>query len=348
MLIRKIMLLLAILLLVGGCFEFYSKYSTAKRFPPPGKLIDIGGRNLHLDCRGSGQPTVVLQSGLDNYGSLSWSAVHDAIAKTTRVCAYDRAGIMWSDAPADTDNKSVSTAEDLHLALSKAGEQMPLVLVGHSLGGIYTMVYARQYPDDVAAMVLIDGTHPDIIARSKPYTQRKTPLDEVIVALLDITEPILQYAGLIRLAGKFNDHRQSNQSVEDAASIRAYSPSSKRALLDEDLAHAQTLLEGEKSKGLGDIPLLILGTYNDWNKMSDQELQESNLNRAIIEPLLKARLKMKQEQATWSTQGELKLLLETHHYVQFDRPGVVIGLVKSMVEKVRRGTLASAEGDPTL
>src|SRR5215213_7765967 len=81
----------------GAGFEAAMRGRTARGYPAPGRLVDIRGRRLQLDCRGRGSPTVVLEAGLDHLGSLSWAAVHDSIARTTRVCAYSRAGIMWSD-----------------------------------------------------------------------------------------------------------------------------------------------------------------------------------------------------------------------------------------------------------
>src|SRR6478752_3670469 len=90
--------------LFGTVAEAVMRARAARRYPAPGRLVDIGGRRIQLDCRGTGSPTVVLESGLDNLGSLSWAAVHDSIARTSRVCAYSRAGMLWSDpAPAPFD-----------------------------------------------------------------------------------------------------------------------------------------------------------------------------------------------------------------------------------------------------
>ena len=89
--------LLALAAIVGAAYELNGRRQATREFPPPGKLVDIGGRKIQIDCRGSGTATVVFEAGLDMGGSLSWSSVHDSIAKTTRACAYSRAGIMWSD-----------------------------------------------------------------------------------------------------------------------------------------------------------------------------------------------------------------------------------------------------------
>src|SRR5690349_9601276 len=124
--------LIGIAILSGAAFERMSRERALQMYPAPGQLVDIGGRRIQIDCRGAGSPTVVFEAGLDVNGSTAWTTVHDSIAKTTRACAYSRAGIMWSD-PADRPFNSDRAAEDLHSALVKSGEHGPWVMVGHSL-----------------------------------------------------------------------------------------------------------------------------------------------------------------------------------------------------------------------
>jgi pimeloyl-ACP methyl ester carboxylesterase len=124
----------------------------------PGRSYDVGGYRLHLACTGSGGPTVVLQSGLGEM-SANWARIVAVVSRTSRVCAYDRAGQGWSeDAPRLQDG--VRAAADLHTLLRRAGEHGPYVLVGHSIGGDYAMTYAARYPGQVAGMVLLDATNP--------------------------------------------------------------------------------------------------------------------------------------------------------------------------------------------
>jgi pimeloyl-ACP methyl ester carboxylesterase len=126
--------------------------------PMPGQLYDVGSHRLHLSCTGSGGPTVVLLGGMGE-NSAAWGLVQPAVAGTTRVCSYDRAGQAWSDsAPGPQDG--VRVAADLHTLLRQAGEPGPYVLAGHSVGGPYAMVYAAEYPGDVAGLVLLDSASP--------------------------------------------------------------------------------------------------------------------------------------------------------------------------------------------
>jgi pimeloyl-ACP methyl ester carboxylesterase len=124
--------------------------------PPLGRLVDIGGRRLHLHCTGSGMPTVVVESGSSSF-SIEWALVQEKVAGFTRMCSYDRAGFAWSDrGPAE--NTVEETIDDLHLLLRSASVRGPYVLVGHSIGGMYVRAYQRRYPEEVVGLVLVDAT----------------------------------------------------------------------------------------------------------------------------------------------------------------------------------------------
>jgi pimeloyl-ACP methyl ester carboxylesterase len=118
---------------------------------------------LHINCLGQGSPTVILESGLANM-SADWANVQPLVAKGTRVCAYDRAGIAWSD-PGPQPRDPGQIAGELHTLLGRAGIAGPYVLVGQSFGGLYVRMYAARYPDEVAGMVLVDASHPDMWQR---------------------------------------------------------------------------------------------------------------------------------------------------------------------------------------
>jgi pimeloyl-ACP methyl ester carboxylesterase len=124
---------------------------------PPGRLVDIGGRKLHLSCSGSGSPTVVFEAGGDAY-AIDWALVQPRIALQTRVCSYDRAGLGWSD-PGPADETVEQTSADLHALLLTAKEKGPYILVGASVGGAFVRAYQRAFPKEVAALVFTNSSN---------------------------------------------------------------------------------------------------------------------------------------------------------------------------------------------
>jgi pimeloyl-ACP methyl ester carboxylesterase len=121
---------------------------------PPGRLVDIDGRKLHVYCTGSGSPSVILEAGASAF-AIDWSLVQPEIARTNRVCSYDRAGSGWSD-PSKVVTTPATVVLDLHAGLQAAGVKPPYVMVGASMGGIYVRIYDITYPGEVAGLVLVD------------------------------------------------------------------------------------------------------------------------------------------------------------------------------------------------
>jgi pimeloyl-ACP methyl ester carboxylesterase len=145
-----------VLAALGGGYETVAEAVDFRAYPMPGQLIDVGGHRLHLNCTGSGSPTVVLEPGAGLMSS-SFGWIAPAVARNTRVCVYDRAGHGWSE-PADTAQGGIQIATDLHTLLQRANVAGPYVLAGHSFGGLYVRTFAARYPDEVAGMVLVDST----------------------------------------------------------------------------------------------------------------------------------------------------------------------------------------------
>ena len=126
-------------------------------YPPLGRLVDIGGRTLHIHCSGRGTPTVILVAGGGAF-ALDWALVQPKIAGTTRVCSYDRAGLGWSDSgPAEETVEE--TVDDLHRLLKSAGETEPYLLVGASIGGIFIRAYQHAFPNEVAGLIFSNSSH---------------------------------------------------------------------------------------------------------------------------------------------------------------------------------------------
>lgn len=320
-------LLIVLVVAAGAVYEQVARAHAVQAYPPPGKRVDIGGRRIQLDCRGTGTPTVVFESGLDSLGSLSWAAVHAQIAKTTRACAYSRAGVMWSDRSARSFS-AANVADDLHNALAVAGEKPPYVLVVHSLGGPYAQTYIGRYGTDVAGLVLVDASHPDQRAR----------LRAAIGKDLDVGNQLrvgdaLAWTGLVRLfIAVSNPAAPPHAPAGIMGAVRDYLPTSLHAMLAENDALDATLATAGKTRALGNRPLVVL-THGA--KMSPAILKAQELTEAQGVRLDETWLSLQNDEASWSTNSRHEIVAGASHYIQFDRPDAVIDATREVVMKVR-------------
>ena len=214
----------------------------------PGKLYDVGGHRLHLDCHGHGSPTVVLSNGLGGV-SAGWARITARVAATTRVCAYDRAGQGWSE-DAVSPRDGVQSAEDLHTLLDVAGEHGPYVLVGHSTGGTYAMTYAARYPQQVAGMVLLDSSSPEQFTQMPAFSGQYTMMMRPTYSLM----PTLSRLG----AGQIPV--TSHLPAADAAKVTAITSAPKyyQNQRDEVSVIPEVFAQAQALTTLGDRPLAVL------------------------------------------------------------------------------------------
>jgi pimeloyl-ACP methyl ester carboxylesterase len=250
-----------VLVLLGLIYQGVAEAADARAYPPPGRLVDVGGYRLHIYCTGeskAGVPTVILEALFPGTVS-NWAWVQPEVAKSTRVCAYDRAGHGWSDlGPEPRDARQ--HALELHTLLHNAGVAGPYVLVGHSLGGLFTRMYADLYPDDVAGMVLVEGSHPDAwVKLGLPEGIGADP-NQLAVA------PFLARLGIFRLGLIPIPSSDPDLPPRQFEELRAYFNSSKyMSLLRAVNASFPTMLAQVRGTGsLGAKPLaVIVGTGSE-------------------------------------------------------------------------------------
>ena len=147
-----------VVVLAGATYQGVATALERRQFPHAGRLVDVGGHQLHIYCVGSGSPTVVLEAPATAMSSV-WAWVQSDVAKTTRVCSYDRAGLGWSEA-GDAPFTPRAVPTELHVLLQRAGEHGPFVMTGDALGAAFASLYASLYTDDTAALVLVDPPGP--------------------------------------------------------------------------------------------------------------------------------------------------------------------------------------------
>ena len=141
---------------IGAAYENVRQATDSAGHTMAGQLVSVGDHKLHISCTGTGTPTVILEPGLGEPGVMMAGWIQPAVAATTRVCVYDRAGRGDSEAASGVQD-GLAIAADLHRLLANAHVPGPYVLVGHSSGGAYVKVFAHQYPAQVAGMVLLDA-----------------------------------------------------------------------------------------------------------------------------------------------------------------------------------------------
>jgi pimeloyl-ACP methyl ester carboxylesterase len=298
--------MLVLLCLLPAAGFAHTAQATVSEPPAPGAFIWVGGHRLHLDCQGTGSPTVVFDSGLGG-SSLDWTLVQPEVASFTRACAYDRAGYAWSDqGPLPRDSENI--VRDLEQLLGNASVAAPYVLVGHSLGGLIVQHFARQYPQRVAGMVLVDATHEDQFRRLReavvPFGQTRRSL-VVMDGANRVPEGLPEDIRL--LAGGFGARSKSIIVVRSELSF---------------LHGAAPLAE---SGALPDVPLVVISHRMLTPAASPREGQWE-----------KMWMEMQLDLAARTRQSRHVIASTSDHYVHIREPAIIIDAVRGVVEQYRR------------
>lgn len=294
--------------LAGLAFEQWSRREAKSRFPPPGKLVDVDGVAFHLHCTGDGTPTVVFESGLDTDGALGWSNVQPKLSQLTRVCSYDRAGIMWS-APRPGVRDARTLSNELRALLANASEAPPYVMVGHSLGGPLVRVFTEAAgPDAVKGIVLVDSSHPEQLTRAPAPAAGDPPA--LLIRVLAAT-------GALRLLEDDTDATGLSEDVR--LRTAAFATQSVPAVVAELQAVKATLQQAGATGSLGGRPLVVLTALDKPPEM--------------LEPWLV----LQRELAALSTNSDQRLIPGCGHYIQHEQPEVVVTAVRDVVNAVREG-----------
>lgn len=184
----RLLALLIVLMVAGSIYQSVASASDLKKYPPPGKLYDVGEYRLHLYCTGEGSPTVILEAGAGSPG-LGWYFVQMEVEKFTRVCSYDRPGFGWSK-PALGPLSRDEVATTLHQLLEAADVPGPYILVGHSAGGEYIRAHAKQYATEVIGMVFVDSSHESDALRYPPEFLESRKSQTAMMRLCQVLSPL--------------------------------------------------------------------------------------------------------------------------------------------------------------
>ena len=313
-------------IVVGTGYQFLQNRRDLQEHPAPGQLVDIGGHRLHLWCTGAGSPVVVLEGG-GGGNVLEWNRVQPGVAKTTRVCSYDRAGFGWSEL-GPNPRSAVEIVSELHSLLQAAHVSGPYVLAGHSIGGLFVRLYATTYSADVAGMVLVDATHEDLQRRMPPEAGASggNPLLSHLVLNLHKFMVVSGYARLtgIRLVLGGRVLTPEARTLAEGIKVRTTVPFADAG---ESLALEESMTQVRQTRRVLDVPLVVVtrGLYDGLQRLP-KETQARIKN---------AWENMQADLVKLSLEGTQMVAANSDHYVHLLQPEVVVDAIRKVVADSR-------------
>ena len=291
--------LIVVTAITGATYQWLATRQELAATPPPGHLVDIGGHRLHLWCTGAGAPAVILDTGLGG-STPDWGFVQPDVARFTRVCSYDRAGMGYSD-PGPSPRTARRIASELAELLARSGIGGPVVLVGASVAGFDVRVFASDHPERAAGLVLVDASHEDDV-HDVPWMARFVPL--------------LSTIGVIRLLGvSFGQPVESlPPAVRQFARATGFRAAGYQAAADEIIHVRESASEVRSSRRKLTIPVVVV----TGGRGSDEKWRQ-----------------LQRDHASLSARGCLMIAEQSGHVVPIDQPEVVVDAIRTVVETVR-------------
>ena len=320
---KRILLALAALavssLMSGWIWQCVAERQDDDRYPPPGELFAVqSGLRMHLHCQGHGSPTVIVEQGIGG-PSVDWSDINGQMARLTRVCDYDRAGMGYSE-PAFKPTRAADVADNLHSLLQEAKIEDDIVFVAWSAGGLYAKEYYRRFPERVKGMVLVDSTHEQTLQRMPPQ-----PGNQQHYAKLMRKYYLAQF-GWLRLTGEVEaQYAQSDLQEQDRGRLVAFFLKSHayRTLVDEGRGLDEDLALGAPPPNLRDLPLVVIA--------------EGKPRHPYMRDNLARWHELQQDLANLSTRGTLVIAENSAHFVHRTEPELILRAVEEVLRSVRAG-----------
>lgn len=299
---------------------FYHQVTTAMstdKYPAPGQLVDVGGRKIHVVCRGEGSgPAAVLVSGLGAIPYYAWPDVAEPLAREGKTCLYDRAGYGWSD-PHEGDLNLDIVLQDLDHVVQYAGGGHPVVLVGHSYGGLLVRQYALKHPASVAGLVLLDSSHEQSISRYPKDDDFPTGKPDWIAGFMPAIGYYRFYADF--MATKEGVDYLSDHDFDQLMELYTHTDY-HLAINTERRDVLGVTFPALKAGALGDMPVEVLSR--------DPALGVETPLHALQE---KAWTEMQQELAQVSTNSNHVVLEGASHNFTLERPDAIIAAVRRVI-----------------
>lgn len=301
----------------GAVYQTLSVRRDAARFPPPGRLVDVGGRRLHLLCIGDGRPTVIFEASMSS-SSVSFAEARSAISRRARVCSYDRMGTGWSDAPPATVSIG-ALADDLDRLLDRAVTSPPYIVEAASIGGLVAELYARRHPERVAGLVFVDAGHSAVLESIAPRVTATVTAEACLL-------PLAARLGLLRA---FDPIGLRHAPAGDEAMWRIYRVEPMTTFCGVVRGRAATLQEFREAPPLrADVPLTVLTAESTEGLIPfGFAAQEKGLARDWRG--LQQQLSRRSSRGTW------RVVAGSDHLIGNSQPQAVAAAVLDLVDAVR-------------
>jgi len=335
--LATIAIILLVIIVVGMIYQFFGSMRGGRMWPPPGRMIRVDAHRLHMTCDGRGSPLVLFESGIAA-SSLSWTRVLPQVATFTRACAYDRAGLGWSEASGGA-RTLIQILADLRAVLISGGKG-PYVLVGHSFGAFLVCAYASQHPEEIAGVVLLDPPSEwQQLSREQAYLLwggiQLSRLGSILARLGIVRACLACLSGgapgvprtfvkifgpraahtLTRLVGEVQKLPPEVHSIVQELWCR---PKCFHAMASHLAALMETAGFVAGITSLPDVPLVII---SGGDQPSTTVVQHRRL-------------------AGLSPQGRHVVAIGSGHWIQFDDPDLVVAAIRDIVDHVRQSHAA--------
>ena len=333
--LKRIAIGIAVVVLVavaiGAVYQRAMTGRDAERYPMPGRLVDIGGRALHLYCTGAGPVTVVLENSLSgNY--TSWLLVQPRIAELARVCNYDRAGIGWSD-PSPNPTSAEFVSRDLAALLAAGRIDPPYIVVGWSAGGVFARRFAHEHARDVVGMLLVDSSHEQQRNRL-PSPPAGADYERDAERQLNLCRA-LAWTGAVRASGLANQTSGRFRLPDDVRG--AQNALMNRTEACSGIAHEMEGFKPDISatdgpRSLGDLPLVVLSRGRPMQK---EDFGGANVTDDYIRAADRAWATMQDELAALSTRSVHRTVAESGHAIPLEAPNAVVAAIAQLLQMTK-------------
>lgn len=319
-------LLLIALALSGFIYEKVSYKKAKDHYPPEGQMMNVGDRDIHVNLKGkkTDLPPVVIETGTGTW-SYDWLRFQKKLSKHTLVMTYDRAGYGYSDPPSNGFSLD-STVSDLNTTLEKTEIDTPVILIGHSVGGVYARHFADQHPEKIAGLILVDSRN-EFFKEAAPDTYIK----KFFKSQSQTFNKILSRFGMVRLFGKGTLARMPD-SINKEKYVQVQYDTPFFNVLDEEIIQIPKNVESLNNvKSLRDKPLTIITP-----EKVDSQAIELGFSKKQADKINQKWKDSQEKLKGLSTNSELIYVQNSSHAVMYDKPKVIMDAVLDMGDKLRR------------